>query len=241
MTPTTLQVQKRLKALGFDPGPLDGIRGPLTDKAIVAFKKSINYKPRPLLGPLTLAALFDGAVATGQGAPADAPPWLRLAYGYMGLREIRGPDHNTAIVGWWEALKLPFRDDETPWCAGFANRMVQKAGFQIPDKYRAAALGWRWTGNGVRLPGPALGAIMDMERPGKPGSGHMTFVAGRTSKWMIAGLGGNQGNRVGVNPYSPTARDARYYYPTGYPLPEKTGMDTLPLVDAAGRTLSNEA
>lgn len=241
MAYTTRDVQLALQRRGFDPGPIDGEPGPKTDAAIVAFKRSIGYKARPYLGPLTLAALFDGAVARpGVEAPADAPPWLRLALGYMGLTEYPGARHNAAIVGFWEGLGLHFRDDETPWCAGFLNRMVQKAGFTIPAKYRAAALGWRWTGNGTRLPGPAYGAIMDMTRPGRAGSGHITFVAGRTSNGRIAGLGGNQGNRVGINPYSPTDRDARYYWPTGYPMPE-TGLDTLPLVDSAGKVLHNEA
>lgn len=235
------RIQRRLAYLGFNPGPIDGVPGPKTDAAIVEFKQSIGLRARPYLGPITLAALFEGAVDFPRKSPIGAPPWLRLAYGYMGLREYPGERHNAVILGFWDKLSLPFRDDETPWCAGFLNRVVQEAGFQIPPKYRAAALGWRWTGTGVRLPGPALGAIMDMTRPGRPGSGHITFVAGRTADGKIAGLGGNQRNRVGINPYHPTARDARFYYPSGFPLPHETGMQTLPLVDATGRALTNEA
>jgi peptidoglycan hydrolase-like protein with peptidoglycan-binding domain len=53
------RVQRRLTELGFDPGPHDGIRGPKTDAALVAFKRSIGLRARPYLGPVTMAALFE--------------------------------------------------------------------------------------------------------------------------------------------------------------------------------------
>ncbi len=45
-------IQDRLLELGFDLGPVYGIRGPRTDAAIVAFKRSVGLRPRPYLGPL---------------------------------------------------------------------------------------------------------------------------------------------------------------------------------------------
>ena len=196
----TKELQTLLSKKGFKPGKIDGVMGPKTEAALIAFKKSIGFKARAYLGPLTKAALREGVVAspakvvTGKTSSRKLPPWLRLAYSFLGSREIAGRKHNKKIIGWWEALKLPFRDDETPWCAGFMNRMVQMAGLPIPKKYRAAALGWKWVGHGTKLSGPALGAIMMMERPGRPGSGHTTFVAGRDHKGNVMGLGGNQGN-----------------------------------------------
>lgn len=237
------RMQQALASKGFDPGRIDGVKGEKTDAALVAFKRSIGYRPRPYYGPLTRAALLRGAVdlAGADARPAQSPPWLRLARGDLGLAEIRGYRHNGKIIQMWRDLGLPFRDDETPWCAGYLNSVVQEAGFPIPPKYRAAALGWRWTGTGTRLQGPALGAIMDMKRPGRAGSGHITFVAGRTADGRIAGLGGNQGNQVSINRYSPTARDARFYWPDNYPIPDEIGLSTLPLVDSAGAVLRNEA
>lgn len=243
----TEELQRLLKAKGFNPGKIDGIDGPRTQAALVAFKRSIGFRPRPYLGPLTIAALRDGIVAAPEKVEINnnrngkMPPWLRLAFSFLGLSEIKGKTHNDTIVGWWEKLKLPFRDDETPWCAGFMNRMVQKAGLAIPKKYRAAALGWIWNGYGTKLTGPALGAVMMMERPGKPGSGHTTFVAGRDRRGRIMGLGGNQGNKVGINPYDPKDRNAVYYWPEGYPLPDNIGVNTLPLIDGGGKALRNEA
>jgi uncharacterized protein (TIGR02594 family) len=243
----TKELQKLLIKKGFNPGKVDGHYGPKTEAALIAFKKSVGLRARAYLGPLTIAALRDGIKAAPSrvkmynGRTREIPPWVRLAYGYLGLAEIKGKKHNQDIIGWWEALKLPFRDDETPWCAGFKNRMIQKAGLVIPKKYRAAALGWKWNGFGVRLSGPALGAVAIMPRPGKPGSGHTTFVVGRDRHGNIMGLGGNQGNKVAINPYNEEARNIEYYWPEGYPIPVQIGMRTLPIIDATGGVLVNEA
>lgn len=239
---TLKEMRRHLKRHGFYDAPVNNRpMDPLTEHSIVAFKRSVGLRARPYVGPITRTALREGAVDFPRKAAPDAPPHLRIAYGYLGLKEIPGPRHNADIVGFWERLGLHFRDDETPWCAGYVNACLHKANLPITPKYRAAALGWRWTGYGTRLDGPALGAVLSMKRPGRPGSGHMTFVAGRTESGMIAGLGGNQGNEVGIDPYHPTARDAQYHWPEGSPVPVVTGLDTLPLVDASGRVLTNEA
>lgn len=240
----TKDVQRHLVAHGLlAPFDVDGIVGPQTRAALAAFKRAHGLNPRYYVGPLTRALLRGRKIRVTPklAAGRTVPPWLRLARGYEGLTEIKGSQHARDIVGFWERLGLHFRDDETPWCAAFVNSMVVEAGYQIPRKYRAAALGWRWVGHGLRLPGPCLGAIMDMTRPGRPGSGHVTFVNGRDQNGMVLGLGGNQADRVGTNPYSPTARDARYYLPPGYPEPAAFGMDTLPLLSSRGQPLTNEA
>lgn len=83
---------------------------------------------------------------------------------------------------------------------------------------------------------------MSMERPGRPGWGHMTFVAGRDADISdIMGLGGNQGDTVSINPYSPLARNAQYHWPEGVPLPLKVGLETLPRINSRGSKLTNEA
>jgi hypothetical protein len=38
------RVQSRLKELGFDPGPIDGMHGSKTQKSIMAFQRSRNLK-----------------------------------------------------------------------------------------------------------------------------------------------------------------------------------------------------
>lgn len=246
MTMTIKERQKLLKRYGFYHGRIDGIDGPKTSAATIAFKQSRGLRARDYVGPVTIMALRKAIRPVAANIASDGerypmPVWLRLAYSHLGLREIVGRHHNAEILGWWERLSLPFKDDETPWCAGFGNAMVQAAGLPIVSKNRAAALGWRWNGYGTRLDGPALGAIMSMERPGKPGSGHMTFVAGRDKRGNIMGLGGNQGNMVSINPYSPTARNAQYHWPEGSPTPAEIGLNSLPVITSSGAKLTNEA
>lgn len=239
-------LQKKLNSLGFNAGKVDGVFGPSTRRAVIEFQKSKGLVADGIAGPMTKAALLEGIVAAPKKmvgprkSLVGMPEWLRFAYSFLGLKEIPGKRHNQKIVGWWESLGLHFRDDETPWCAGFANRMVQLCGLPIPKKYRAAALGWVWNGYGTELPGPALGAFMIMTRPGRAGSGHITIVAGKNRKGQIMGLGGNQGNMVQINPYHPTARKARYFWPQGAALPKSHGMKTLPVITSGGAKLVNE-
>lgn len=51
-------LQRRLSARGFDPGPLDGVFGPKTEQAVLAFQNRYgNLKPDGIFGPASLAAL----------------------------------------------------------------------------------------------------------------------------------------------------------------------------------------
>lgn len=67
-----LQAQSRLLELGFDPGPVDGIHGPRTRAALLAFQRARGLAPSGELDHPTREAL--GLVA-GAGPPrAPAPP-----------------------------------------------------------------------------------------------------------------------------------------------------------------------
>ncbi|MFT4015036.1 MAG: N-acetylmuramidase domain-containing protein [Paracoccus sp. (in: a-proteobacteria)] len=49
--------QERLRALGFDPGPVDGAFGARTRAAVIAFQKSASLPQDGVIGPPTWAAL----------------------------------------------------------------------------------------------------------------------------------------------------------------------------------------
>ena len=136
MQMTVRERQRHLKRHGFYGGRIDGIDGPKTRVATIAFKTSRGLRARDFVGPITAQALRKGikpapARARIDGRTIILPAWMRLAYGYLGLKEIPGPSHNADILAWWQRLDLNFRDDETPWCAGFANAMIQAAGLPI--------------------------------------------------------------------------------------------------------------
>lgn len=60
-------LQRRLAALGFNPGPTDGIYGPRTMAAVRAYQQSVGLATDGIAGNLTLGRLAQG------GAPQAAP------------------------------------------------------------------------------------------------------------------------------------------------------------------------
>ena len=54
---TLVDVQKRLAALGYNPGPADGVMGPKTKAAIVSFQRARGLVADGVMGPKTKAAL----------------------------------------------------------------------------------------------------------------------------------------------------------------------------------------
>lgn len=119
------------------------------------------------------------------------PSWYREAQTYVGLREIHGAQHAPAILKMWTAIRAPFTDDETPWCAAFVGSCLEKVG--VKSSRSAAARSYlKW---GVPLAKPAIGAILVFSRG--PANGHVGFYAGEDSGAYHV-LGGNQGDEVNV-------------------------------------------
>ena len=94
--PTSI-IQTRLASLGFDPGPVDGLRGRRTAAAIRAFQRDRGLLPDGVIGPRTRALLFPEAAAEA-GAPDR--PWYEEARRLIGTREVPGPGSNPVIEDW---------------------------------------------------------------------------------------------------------------------------------------------
>lgn len=230
---TTREIQTRLKAHGFDPGKIDGMGGPKTSAAIVAFKVSKGLAPRDHIGPLTIAELEKEP--SEQLAPPQVkgePVWLRRAKQEIGVKEIPGPKHSARVLSYWELSKLPFRDDETPWCAGFVGAMLEDVG--IKSTRSGMARSYATWGQPC---GPVPGAIVVFWRGSKTGTaGHIGFVVGKDQAGNIMTLGGNQGNAVTIAPFSP-ARVLGYRWPSAVE-PSKA---KLAVVQSDGIVSTNEA
>lgn len=52
-----LMLQRILRSIGYKPGPLDGVFGPLTRQAVMFFQADNNLIPDGIVGPLTWAAI----------------------------------------------------------------------------------------------------------------------------------------------------------------------------------------
>ena len=116
---------------------------------------------------------------------------MEIAMGELGQQEVFGQEDNERIVGYFGAVSYRATDDETPWCAAFANWVLMEAGIARTES--AAALSFsKW---GVATKKPKYGDIVVFDH-GK-GRGHVGFFMGfKGSKTGV--LGGNQNDEVNV-------------------------------------------
>jgi len=73
--PDVRAVQERLAELGFDPYPVDGIYGPMTESAVLAFQRSRGLEPDGVVDDRTYRAL--GFSPSRPVPPAPGGPWGR--------------------------------------------------------------------------------------------------------------------------------------------------------------------
>ena len=119
---------------------------------------------------------------------------MEIALGEMGQAEISGSKDNDRIVEYFDAVSYRATDDETPWCAAFANWVLMTAGIARTES--AAALSFaKW---GVKTTKPKYGDIVVFDHGG--GRGHVGFYMGTDGK-TVSVLGGNQNDEVNVTKY----------------------------------------
>lgn len=197
MTPK--DIQQALKDLGFDPGPIDGLRGRRTIKAIKAFQTANDLIPDGIVGPKTSAILFKGLEIPGY-REFDIPvtmPWMETAYRLIGTQEKPGLGSNEAIIGWAEDLEITaYNDDDIPWCGLFVAHCV---GSQLPEEVLPSnplgARKWKSFGHEVS---PRFGSIVVFWRGSINGwKGHVGLYWAEDDEAFHI-LGGNQQNSVSI-------------------------------------------
>lgn len=183
-------IQRRLLALGHAPGPVDGVYGRRTAKAVQAFQKSAGLEADGIVGARTAAALQDKPAADIVQAPE--PPWLSEGRRFSGLKEIAGPASNPQILEWGRRAAEWYVDDDIPWCGVFVHAMLAAS---LPDEVLIANPCWArgWAAFGVALGEPAPGAVLVFSRG--PSAGHVGFYVGEDATRLRV-LGGNQSNAV---------------------------------------------
>ncbi|MGR3452514.1 NlpC/P60 family protein [Pseudooceanicola sp.] len=182
-------VQARLAALGFDPGPVDGIRGPRTDAAIRAFKRSIGFRDWPYYGPLTAAALMGGQ----KERETAALPWMAEAARVRGLHEARD---TSQLVAWFDKSVSWINPRDIPWCGAFVATCHRAAdpSINLPKNPLGAR---NWGGFGKACPA-VFGSTLTFWRGSPSGwQGHVGFYHGEDDTHFHV-LGGNQSNAVTV-------------------------------------------
>lgn len=167
--------------------------------------------------------------------PDIEPIWLTTARKYIGQSETKGSKHNPLILKWWSAIRAPFSDDETPWCAGFVGGVLEECGIKSSRSARARSYE-TW---GIPIAVPILGAVAVLDRgPRSNGKGHVTFIAGRHLDGRLMGLGGNQGDSVNIKPFEPS-RVISYRMPSGVNI--NPAWHRLPITKESQKSSNDEA
>jgi uncharacterized protein (TIGR02594 family) len=163
------------------------------------------------------------------------PAWITTAKQYLNQAEIKGPHHNPHVVKWWKKIGAPFKDDETPWCGAFVGGVLAETGIP-PVAGGASARAWNKLGK--KLDKPAVGCVVVFWR-GSPSAatGHVGFVVGKDQHGNLMVLGGNQGDKVSIKPFS-RDRVVGYRWPGIAPYDERYD---LPIVNSDGKVSQDEA
>jgi Putative peptidoglycan binding domain/CHAP domain len=134
-------LQERLTALGYAPGPIDGAYGPTTATAVRAFQRDNQLEMDGVVGPETRKALRSARKPKSQQpvvrrASSLGAKALAEAVKHVGKKE-RPAGSNRCEFGKW------FGVDGVPWCAIFVSFCFAKganyviaAGFKGAGCYR---------------------------------------------------------------------------------------------------------
>jgi uncharacterized protein (TIGR02594 family) len=125
---------------------------------------------------------------------------MKLAFTQYGVKEITGSVDNPKIVQYFDDLGFNGSElkDETAWCSAFANWVCKFSNLPYSGKLNARS--WNEIGNDVVI--PELGDIVVLWRVSKSSwKGHVGFYINHDEKHVYM-LGGNQGNKVCIAPYS---------------------------------------
>lgn len=191
---TTLDIQKRLAELGFDPGGIDGVRGRKTIAAVERFQKTHHLDVDGIVGPETMRALFGGTPAAAADGP-DAAPWMDIALAKKGMRE---KSDNAELRAFLKSGGGTVGDPASiPWCGDFVETCIAIALPREPlptNPY--AAINWATWGKACA---PQYGAVLSFWRGSPNGwQGHVGFYAGEDATHFHV-LGGNQSDAVTIS------------------------------------------
>ena len=151
------------------------------------------YDTRVMLG-----RLVDEVQSESRELKTDPTPWMDIARGERGVKEISGRDHNARILeyhgttgmGTWGASR-----DETAWCSSFVNWCMVKAGIEGTN----SAMARSWLKWGREIDRPVPGCVVVLRR-GAGNSGHVGFYDSSDATHITL-LGGNQSDEVCLKDY----------------------------------------
>lgn len=124
---------------------------------------------------------------------------LLTALQEVGIKGVAGKEHNPEVLKYFKVAGFSgIKDDETAWCAAFANFLLVSNG--LPSTGKLTARSFLTVGEEVKE--PLLGDFVVFWRVSKHSwQGHVGLFLRETSK-LVYVLGGNQSNSVTISAYS---------------------------------------
>jgi len=210
---------QRLLNQRLTPSPnltVDGDFGARTEAAVRLYQATVGLDIDGIAGPRTRVALDRGLV-TGPAAIAPVPatfpdaPWMKVAMGEIGQREVPGSRSNPRIIEYHATTTLRATADETAWCASFVNWCLAQIG--VAGTNSAAAASWLDWGQPSHAFGGAITVIHSpaAARSAMSVSGnHVGFLVQESgSRFHL--LGGNQSDQVKISSYPKSSWQLRGY------------------------------
>jgi uncharacterized protein (TIGR02594 family) len=167
-------------------------------------------------------------------------PWLIEARHWIGLKEIKGPQHEPEILRLRSDAGTGIRNDDDAWCSDFVGGCMKRS--LVEPTRSAAARSWLHWGIDVkepRLEDIPPGAVLVFERPPNPWQGHVGFAVGYTSDGFLKLLGGNQRDSVSI-----ADKSVSLLIGARWPVEFKDDvrmLKKLPLLSRSGVPSANEA
>lgn len=211
-----------------------GYFGPATRDAVKAYQVTQGLKPTGVIDDDLAKNLNKPYIAMATAEPStkniDIPPWLATAIASIGIAEGPGDKNDNPVVMAMAKvcggqIAKTYVHDSIPWCKMFIEYCLAKNGLHGNDTLWALDS----AKIGTKLSGPAIGVIACKKRTG---GGHTFIIIGKDKSGKLVAVGGNQTDRVSRATFLPS-EIVSYNWPNGYPLPLKTGLSSLPVVDSA--------
>lgn len=127
---------------------------------------------------------------------------LAVAFSQIGVSEIVGHDNNAQVLRYFtEAGHAWVKDDETAWCAAFANWVCLMAKAEATKKLNARS--FLEIGEHIDIDQAEPGDVVILWRKDpKAAEGHVTFfLESNEAKTRFRAIGGNQTNRVEIGEF----------------------------------------